>query len=58
MNHLAIFILRAMLGGVIAMVIARTFRPDGGPLMVVGLAILLVGTAYMLDYFRKNNHGK
>ncbi len=55
MNHLYIFLLRAILGGVIAVVIARTFRPDGGTITVVGLAILLVGTAYILDYFRKRN---
>ncbi len=53
MNDLAIFFLRAILGGVIAVVIARTFRPDDGPLIVVGLAILLVGTAYLLDHFHK-----
>ena len=53
MNDLAIFFLRAILGGVIAVVIARTFRPDGGPLIVTGLAVLLVGTAYLLDYSRK-----
>ncbi|MEA3231253.1 MAG: hypothetical protein U9Q05_05800 [Thermodesulfobacteriota bacterium] len=55
MNQLYIFLLRAILGGVIAIVIARTFRPDGGPLTVVGLAVLFVGTAYLLDYFRKRN---
>ena len=53
MNHLYIFVLRAILGGVIAVVIARTFRPDGGIIVVVALAILMVGTAYLLDYFRK-----
>ncbi len=52
MNELAVFFLRAVVGGVIAVVIARTFRPDGGPLFVAGLAILLVGTAYLLDHFR------
>ena len=57
MNHLYIFLLRAILGGVISIVIARTFRPNGGPLTVVVLAVLLVGTAYLLDYFRKRNIG-
>lgn len=58
MNHLAIFILRAVLGSVIAVIIARTFRPDGGLFTVAGLSILLVGTAYLLDYFRKKHHGE
>ena len=53
MNDLIIFLLRAILGGAISVVIVRTFRPDGGPLFVVGLAILLVGTAYLLDHFQK-----
>ena len=58
MNHLYIFLLRAILGGAIAVVIARAFRPDGGVIVVVGLAILMVGTAYLLDYFRKRNPDK
>lgn len=53
MNHLYIFLLRAILGGVIAIVIARTFRPNDGPFTVIGLAVFLVGTAYLLDYSRK-----
>ena len=58
MDHLYGFLLRAILSGVIAVIIARTFRPNGGPLTVVGLSIFLLGMAYLLDYFRKHNTGK
>jgi len=57
MNHLYIFLLRAIPGGRPTIKKKRTFRPNGGPLTVVGLAVLLVGTAYLLDYFRKRNIG-
>lgn len=53
MNQLQIFILRAALGGILSYVLCRVFRPDSGLPAVVGLAIILVGLSYVLEFFRK-----
>ncbi len=53
MNHLQIFILRAVLGGVMAFILCRVFRPGAGISAVIGLAIILVGLSYLFEYFRK-----
>ncbi|MFO7838596.1 MAG: hypothetical protein R6X08_03735 [Desulfosalsimonadaceae bacterium] len=53
MNHLQIFIVRAVLGGVLAFFLCRIFRPGAGIAMIIGLAIVLVGLSYLFEYFRK-----
>ena len=53
MNTAAIFILRTIMGGVLAVVITRVFRPGAGPLFTAGLAVLMIATAYVLDHYRK-----
>jgi len=53
MNKLLIFIVRAIFGGVFAVVICRMFRPDAEPAFIAGLGIILVGIAYVIEYFRK-----
>lgn len=52
MNAMPLFIMRAVIGAVMAVVIARLFRPGAGPLFTVILAVFLVGAAYLLDYYR------
>jgi hypothetical protein len=44
-----IFIMRAVLGAVFAVVLARIFRPEFSPLAVGFFAVLLVGLAYLLE---------
>jgi hypothetical protein len=58
MNYLSVFILRAIIGSVIAIVIMRTFHPGSGPFTVAVLGVLLVGTPYLLDYLRERHHDK
>jgi hypothetical protein len=45
--------IRAVLGVAIAILITRMFRGSVSPEYVAGLAIVLVGLAYVLEYFRK-----
>jgi hypothetical protein len=53
MHPLIIFFIRAILGVAIAIVITRMFRGSAGTEYVAGLAIVLVGIAYLFEYFRK-----
>lgn len=54
MGGLAIFIIRAVLGAVFAVVLVRVFYPDTNKLYVIGLAVFLIGLAYFFEYLRKN----
>jgi len=53
MNPFILFFIRAILGVAIAVVITRMFRGEAGATYVAGLAIILVGLAYALEYYRK-----
>ncbi len=53
MNQLSIFIIRAIVGLAFAAIITRLFRGHIDPVYVVGLAIIMVGLAYLAEYFRK-----
>jgi len=53
MNKLYLFIIRLLVGGFIAFIIIRIFRPDAGAVYVIGFGALLVGLAYGLEYIRK-----
>ena len=48
-----IFIIRAVLAVVFAVVLTRVFHPDFQPVYVAGLAIILVGLAYLAEYLRQ-----
>jgi uncharacterized membrane protein HdeD (DUF308 family) len=52
-NQLSIFIIRAIVGLAFAAIITRLFRGSMDPVYVVGLAIIMVGLAYLAEYFRK-----
>jgi hypothetical protein len=47
-----IFIFRAILGAVFAVILSRFFHPESNIVYVAGLGILLVGLAYIFEYLR------
>jgi len=53
MNRFFIFVLRAILGVVFAVVLTRFFYPGAGIVWVAGAAVGLVGLAYVTEYYRK-----
>jgi Flp pilus assembly protein TadB len=53
MNQFQIFVIRAIVGLVFAVVVTRMFYGRINPLYVAGLAIILVGLAYFAEYLRK-----
>jgi uncharacterized membrane protein HdeD (DUF308 family) len=52
-TQLNIFIIRAVFGAVFAVVLTRMFYGKVEIVYVAGLAVFLVGMAYVLEYFRK-----
>jgi uncharacterized membrane protein HdeD (DUF308 family) len=52
-----IFIIRAVFGAVFAVVLTRMFYGKVAIVYVVGLAVFLVGMAYIMEYFRKKRKG-
>ena len=53
-----IFVLRAILGVVFAVVLMRMFHPEFHIVYVAGFAIVLVGLAYLLEYWRRRKMEK
>jgi hypothetical protein len=53
MNPFILFFIRAVLGVAIAVVITRMFRGEVSTMYVAGLAVILVGLAYVLEHYRK-----
>ena len=53
MNQFQIFVIRAIVGLVFAVIATRMFYGRINPLYVAGLAIILVGLAYFAEYLRK-----
>ncbi len=52
MTKLYIFILRAFLGVVFAVIVTRMFYGDVHIIKVAGLAVILVGLAYFAEFLR------
>ncbi len=52
MNQFQIFIIRAVIGAVFAVVLTRMFYGRVHIAYVVGLAIIMVGLAYFAEYLR------
>ena len=52
-NQFYIFIIRAILGGVFAVIAVRIFKPNAGVEFTVLLGVILVGLAYLKEYYRK-----
>jgi len=53
MNQFQIFVIRAIIGLVFAVVVTRMFYGRINPVYVAGLAVILVGLAYFAEYLRK-----
>ncbi len=53
MNQFQIFIIRAIIGVVLAVVLTRIFYGRVHLAYIVGLAIIMVGLAYFAEYLRK-----
>ena len=58
MTAYQIFAIRAVLGIVFAVVILRFFYPQAGIAYSVGLAIFLVGMAYITEAWRRKRRAK
>ena len=58
MTQFNIFIIRAVFGAVFAVVLTRMFYGKVEIVYVAGLAVFLVGMAYVMEYFRKKREKK
>ncbi len=54
MSRFNIFVVRAILGIVFAVILSRFFYPGTQIAYVIGLAVFLLGMAYFFEYLRKN----
>jgi hypothetical protein len=52
MDKFQVFIIRAVLGAVFAVILSRFFYPDANIAYVAGLGFILVGLAYFTEYLR------
>lgn len=58
MTALVIFIIRAILGAMFAVLLTRFFYPRASIAWVLALVVLLVGLAYVTESFRKRRKGQ
>ena len=56
MNQLSIFIVRTVVGLAFAAIVTRIFFGKIDPVYVVGLAIIMVGLAYLAEFLRKRKN--
>ncbi|MBC2713078.1 MAG: hypothetical protein HGJ94_19425 [Desulfosarcina sp.] len=52
MTRFHVFIIRAILGAVFAVILSRMFYPGVNIVYVAGLGFILVGLAYFAEYLR------
>lgn len=57
MSAFYIFVIRAILGAIFAVLLTRFFYPKATMLGTAGFAIGLVGLAYITERFRKRRKG-
>ena len=57
MNNFNIFVIRAVLGAGFAVLLTRMFYGEVAIPYVIGLAVILVGLAYVAEYFRNRRSG-
>ncbi len=55
MTRFHLFIIRAVLGIVMAVVLTHFFYPNANVLYIAGIGIILVGLAYFSEYLRNKN---
>ena len=53
-----IFIVRAVVGLVFAVLLTRFFHPEMTGAATAGLAVIMVGLAYLFDYLRHRKSGE
>ena len=58
MNSFHIFVIRAILGAMFAVILSRMFYPEANIIYVAGLGIILVGLAYFAEYLRHRKKNK
>jgi uncharacterized membrane protein HdeD (DUF308 family) len=56
LNQFQIFIIRAVIGAVIAVILTRAFTGKIYIPYIVGLAIIMVGLAYFSEYLRQRRN--
>ncbi len=56
MSQLSIFIVRAVVGLAFAAIVTRIFFGRIDPVYVAGLAIIMVGLAYLAEFLRKRKN--
>ena len=57
MKNTRIIVIRLILSGVFALIIARLFFQEMSASRVLGLGVVLFGFAYLFEYVRKRNKG-
>jgi hypothetical protein len=57
MGKIQIFVIRAILAGIFAVLISRFFFQERPLFKVVILALALLGFAYLFEYLRKRDRG-
>ena len=57
MGTLTIFVIRCILSGLFALLISRFFFQHMALYKVLGLGIMLLGLAYLLEYVKKRHKG-
>ena len=55
MTGFHIFVLRAILGAVFAVLLSRMFYPQMSIITVAALGVALVGLAYLSEYLKRRN---
>ena len=58
MASFQIFIIRAIVGAGLAMLLVRIFYGKVQVVYAAGLAVFMVGMAYVMEYFRKKRENK
>jgi len=51
-----IFVIRAILGIIFAILVMRLFHPDAGMVTIMIIAVIFVGLAYIFESFRKRKN--
>jgi hypothetical protein len=57
MGRIEVFIIRAVLSGIFAVLVSRFFFQERPLLKVVILALALLGFAYLFEYLRRRDRG-
>jgi uncharacterized membrane protein HdeD (DUF308 family) len=56
-SRFQVFIIRAILGVVFGVILSRFFYPNAPLVFIIGLVLVLVGMAYLVEYLRNRRQG-